>query len=65
MAKVLVLFHSITGNVMKLAKVVAEGASIEGVEVRIKRVPETIPAEVLEKNPGYRKVRDELERFEV
>ena len=30
MAKVLVLFHSITGNVMKLAKVVAEGASIEG-----------------------------------
>jgi NAD(P)H dehydrogenase (quinone) len=28
-------------------------------------VPETIPAEVLEKNPGYMKVKDELESFEV
>jgi NAD(P)H dehydrogenase (quinone) len=47
--KVLVLFYSTYGHVYQLAKAVAEGArEINGVEVVIKRVPETLPAEVIE-----------------
>ncbi|ADC65563.1 flavoprotein WrbA [Ferroglobus placidus DSM 10642] len=65
MTKILVVFHSITGNTMELAKAVAEGAREEGVDVVVKRVPETIPEEILEKNPGYRAVKDELKSFEV
>jgi len=65
MVKLLVIFHSITGNVMTLAKAVAEGAREAEVEVKVKRVPETIPTEILERNPGYVKVKSELESFEV
>ncbi|MDW7989562.1 MAG: NAD(P)H:quinone oxidoreductase [Archaeoglobaceae archaeon] len=65
MVRVLVLFHSITGNVMKIAKAVADGAKEVGVEVSVKKVPETVPKEVLERNPGYLKVREELEKFEI
>lgn len=65
MVKVLIIFHSITGNTMELAKAVAEGAKEAGAEVVVKRVPETIPAEILAKNPGYVKVKDELESFDV
>ncbi|MCS7121908.1 MAG: NAD(P)H:quinone oxidoreductase [Archaeoglobaceae archaeon] len=65
MVKVLVVFHSITGNVMKLAKAIADGAKEVGVEVKIKRVPETVPKEILERNANYLKVKDELEKFEI
>ena len=65
MVKVLVIFHSITGNTMNLAKAVAEGAREGGAEVSVKRVPETVPQEILEKNPGYLRVKEELEGFEV
>ena len=44
MAKVLVLYHSTYGHLETMAKAVAEGAaSVEGVSVDIKRVPETVP----------------------
>ncbi|HEY5751540.1 MAG TPA: NAD(P)H:quinone oxidoreductase [Chthoniobacterales bacterium] len=46
--KVLVLYYSFYGHVETLADAVAEGArSVEGVEVALKRVPETLPEEVL------------------
>jgi NAD(P)H dehydrogenase (quinone) len=46
MAKVLVLYYSMYGHVETMAEAVAEGArSVDGTEVTIKRVPETIPAE--------------------
>ncbi len=48
--KVLVVFYSLYGHVHKMAEAIAEGArQIEGVEVDIRRVPETLPVEVLEK----------------
>ncbi len=48
--KVLVLFHSFYGHVHQMADAVAEGArQVEGAEVIIRRVPETLPQEVLEK----------------
>ena len=48
--KVLVLYYSTYGHVHKMAEAVAEGSrEVEGAEVLIKRVPETLPKEVIEK----------------
>lgn len=52
MTKVLVLYHSMYGHIETMANAVAEGAAgVDGVEVTIKRVPETMPADVF-KNAG-------------
>lgn len=43
MAKVLVLYHSMYGHIETMAKAVAEGARrVDGVEVTLKHVPETM-----------------------
>ena len=48
MAKVLVLYYSTWGHVETLAKAVAEGVSeVDGAQVEIKRVPETMPEETV------------------
>lgn len=48
--KVLVLFYSTYGHLYKMAEAVAEGAKkVDGVEVQIKKVAETLPDDVLEK----------------
>jgi len=48
--KVLVLYYSLFGHVHRLAEKVAEGAaSVEGTEVSMRRVPETLSEEVLKK----------------
>ena len=48
--KVLVVFYSTYGHVYKMAEAIAEGAGeVTGAEVEIRRVPETLPQEVLEK----------------
>ena len=50
MTKVLVLYYSMYGHIETMARAVAEGASsVEGVEVTVKRVPETMPADVARK----------------
>ncbi len=50
MVKINVIFHSIYGHIYKMAEAIAEGArEIEGAEVEIYQVPETLPNEVLEK----------------
>ncbi len=46
MTKVLVLYYSTYGHVETLAHAVAEGARGTGVEVTLKRVPETMPEDV-------------------
>lgn len=47
MAKILVLYYSTYGHVETLANAIAEGSrSVAGVEVTLKRVPETMPPEV-------------------
>lgn len=52
MAKVLVLYHSMYGHIETMAKAVAEGARrVEGVEVTLKHVPETMDQEAF-KNAG-------------
>jgi NAD(P)H dehydrogenase (quinone) len=48
--KVLIVFYSTYGHIYKMAEAVAEGAKeITGTEVDIRRVPETLPEDVLEK----------------
>ncbi len=47
MAKVLVLYYSSYGHVEALAKAVAQGATDAGAQVDIRRVPETVPEEVV------------------
>jgi NAD(P)H dehydrogenase (quinone) len=50
MTKVLVLYYSTYGHVETLAGAVAEGAaSVDGVDVTVKRVPELMPDEVAAK----------------
>ncbi len=53
MTKVLVLYYSMYGHIDTMAKAVAEGAkTVEGVEVTLKRVPETMDPEVYQKAGG-------------
>ncbi|MBL4835135.1 MAG: NAD(P)H:quinone oxidoreductase [Pseudomonas sp.] len=52
MAKVLVLYHSMYGHIETMAQAVADGARrVEGVEVTLKHVPETMDQEIF-KNAG-------------
>ena len=46
MTKVLVLYYSAYGHIEAMANAVAEGAREAGAKVDIKRVPETVPAEI-------------------
>ena len=53
MAKVLVLYHSFYGHVEAMANAVAEGArEVQGAQVDLKRVPETVPQDVFAKAGG-------------
>ena len=46
MTKVLVLYYSSYGHIEAMAEAVAEGARSAGAEAVVKRVPETVPAEI-------------------
>jgi NAD(P)H dehydrogenase (quinone) len=48
--KVLVVYYSMYGHVHRMAEAIAEGAkTVKGAEVALRRVPETLPQEVLTK----------------
>ena len=48
--KVLIPIYSLYGHIYRMAQAVAEGVEqVEGVEAQLRRVPETLPTEVLEK----------------
>lgn len=48
--KVLVVFYSAYGHTYRMAQAVVEGAKeVEGADVELRRVPETLPAEVLQR----------------
>lgn len=46
MSKVLILYYSSYGHIATMAEAIADGARAAGAEVTIRRVPETVPAEV-------------------
>jgi len=72
MSNVLVLYYSSFGHIEAMAHAQAEGASrVAGTRVVVKRVPETVPAE-LAKTYGYRldqpaavAVPDELDQYDA
>lgn len=48
--KILVVYYSMYGHLYQMAQAIADGARlVEGVEVDLRRVPETLPEAVLEK----------------
>ncbi|GAK53905.1 flavoprotein wrbA [Candidatus Moduliflexus flocculans] len=48
--KLFIVFYSMYGHIYQMAQAVAEGAKeVEGVQVELRRVPETLPEEVLQK----------------
>jgi NAD(P)H dehydrogenase (quinone) len=48
--KLLILYYSMFGHVHRMAEEIAQGArEVEGIDVVLRRVPETLPAEVLDK----------------
>ena len=48
--KVLIVYYSTYGHVHKMAEAIAEGVrQVDGAEAVLRRVPETLPADVLEK----------------
>jgi NAD(P)H dehydrogenase (quinone) len=56
--KVQVVFYSMYGHIWRMAEAVAEGArSVDGAEVALYQVPETLPPDVLEKM-GATKARE-------
>lgn len=53
MVKILVLYHSLYGHIETMAQAEAEGArEVAGSDVRVKRVPETMPAEAVRQAGG-------------
>lgn len=54
MAKVAVIYYSATGTNQALAQAVGEGAVAAGAEVRVRLVAETLPPDVVAKNPAWR-----------
>ena len=61
---ILVVFYSMTGNVAKLAKAIAEGArNVKDTEVRIRQVEELIPKEKW--NDAMKKVKEELKDIRI
>ncbi len=53
MTKILIVYHSMYGHIEAMAKAVAEGArGVAGVEVTVKRVPETMDAAVFKAAGG-------------
>ncbi|OGL42864.1 MAG: NAD(P)H:quinone oxidoreductase, type IV [Candidatus Schekmanbacteria bacterium RBG_13_48_7] len=48
--KILIVYYSMYGHIYRMAQAVAEGVKfVDGTEVQIERVPETLPETVLEK----------------
>lgn len=60
--KVAVIYYSATGSVHSLAQSVADGARAAGGSVRVVRVPETVPRDVVERNPLWARHLDESAR---
>ncbi|MDO8452308.1 MAG: NAD(P)H:quinone oxidoreductase [bacterium] len=64
--KILVLFYSLTGQTVKLAKYIAEGArEIEGIDVSVKQVPEIYPESYFQEHEHLAKARENFKDMPV
>lgn len=61
--KILVVFYSLTGKTAELAREIARGAGeVPGTEISVKRVPELMPREAIEKNPHLKEIQSRLDK---
>ncbi|WP_410643194.1 NAD(P)H:quinone oxidoreductase [Amycolatopsis sp. lyj-346] len=51
--RILVVYYSSTGNTAALAEGLAAGARETGADVRVRTVPETVPADAIARNPRW------------
>lgn len=58
--KVAVIYYSLTGHNLQLARAAAEAAEAVGAQVRLARVPELVPSEKLESNEGWQNYMKEV-----
>jgi len=58
MVKILILYYSMYGNTYKMALEIAEGVKKANGEPILRRVPELVPAEILERNADYKKAQE-------
>lgn len=63
--KLAVIYYSATGINYKLARMAEEGALAAGAEVRVLKVEETIPGEVVNANPGMKANADATKNVPV
>lgn len=56
--RIAVVYYSATGNVHAIAEALAKGATGAGAEVRLRRVEETVPDHVVDRNPEWQAHRD-------
>jgi NAD(P)H dehydrogenase (quinone) len=65
MAKVNVIFYSMYGHIYQMAKAEAEGAKeVEGTDVKIYRVPETVPEDILIQS-GAKKAQEQFSHIPI
>jgi NAD(P)H dehydrogenase (quinone) len=53
--RILVLYYSSYGHMLQMAKAISQGAKEAGAQVDIKRVPELVPMEIIQGNPGLKR----------
>jgi NAD(P)H dehydrogenase (quinone) len=58
--KILVLFYSKTGHMLKMARSVAKDAKEAGAEVRLRKAAELAPREVIEKTPEWKAIHSQM-----
>lgn len=58
--QILVLFYSKTGHMLKMARSIAKDAESAGAEVRLRKVKELAPPEVIEKTPEWRVIYNQM-----
>jgi NAD(P)H dehydrogenase (quinone) len=56
--RIAVVYYSATGNVHAIAEALAKGATGAGAEVRLRRVEETVPDHVVDRDPEWRAHRE-------
>jgi len=54
MAKIAVIYYSATGTNHAVAQAVGEGAAAAGAETRVRLIGETLPPEIVAKNPAWK-----------
>jgi NAD(P)H dehydrogenase (quinone) len=61
MSKIAVVYYSATGHIYEMAKALVEGAKDAGAEVRLRRVAELAPEEVIRRQDAWREHYDKTE----